>query len=137
MAFELNQLFVDPDIAEKGVWVDFYGDSKLLLASTESKKYKSTLAKLARAHRIQLDEANEDATQLVQAITAEALAKCVLLDWRDVKMDGTVMPYSWEVGKQAMIQSSKFREFVTERAADTSLFRKEVIEEVKKPSSGS
>lgn len=135
--FELDSLFVDPEVGQEGVWVDFYGGSQLKLASIESMKYKSTMAKLARQHRIQLDEANEDSTELVQKITAEALAKCVLLDWKGIQIDGKPVPYTWQVGMDAIQKSSKFRDFVSERAADTSLFKKQLVEEVKKPLSGS
>ena len=138
MAFELDSLFVDPEVGEKGVWVDFYGDSQLKLASIESAKYKSVLAKLARQNRLKMAEENDESAAVMSDVTCEALAKCVLLDWKNIGMKGQQnTPYTWEIGKEALLRSQKFREFVSERAADTSIFKKELVAEVKKPSSGS
>lgn len=134
MSLDIDDLFVDDDVAEEGVWVEFYKGSMLKLASMESPKYKALMAKLARKNRIQLDDANEESTFLVQRITAEALSKAVLLDWKGVHMGGEEnVPYTPERGATAILRSSKVRDFVTDRANDPSLFKKKVIETVKKP----
>jgi hypothetical protein len=138
MAFELDSLFIDPEIGEKGVWVDFYGDSKLKLASIESAKYKSLLAKLARQNRLKMAEENDESNAVMADVTCEALARCVLLDWKGIGIAGQAdVPYTWQMGKDALLKSQKFREFVSDRAADTTIFKKELVEEVKKPLSGS
>ena len=138
MAMNLEDLFVDQEVGESGVWVDFYNGSKLKLASSENAKYKALLAKLARKHRLQLDQSNDDSTALIQEITSEALAKHVLLDWEGVSLGGEAnAKYTPEKGKIALLNAPKLREFVTDQAADNTNFKKKIIEDVKKPSAGS
>jgi hypothetical protein len=138
MPYDLESLFVDPNIGEEGVWEEFYGGSSLKIASIENPKYKAHIAALAKKNRVKLDDSNEDAADLVADITAEALAKHVLKDWKGINIGTeTNAPYTWERGKEVIRRSAKFREFVQDRANDTSLFKKKVVEEVKKPLSGS
>jgi len=138
MSFALDDLFIDEDVSKEGVWVEFYGNSKLKVGSTDAGPYKAKLAKLARAHRIQLDDSNPDSFQLIQNITAEALATEVLFDWKGIRMNNQDdIPYTPALGKEALLRSSKLRDFVTEKAAETTLFRREVVESLKKSSNGS
>jgi hypothetical protein len=137
MSLDLNDLFVDPEVGQEGVWVDFYNGSRLKVASTESPKYKSYLAKLARQNKLQLDDANDDSAALVQEITADALSKHVLLDWESVSISGQPnVAYTPEIGKQALLMAPKLREFVMDQAGSSNLFKKKVVEEVKKSSDG-
>lgn len=137
MSFDLDELFIDEDVAKEGVWVEFYNDSKLKLGSTESPKYKSALAKLARQNRVALDDSNPQSFSLIQSITAEALATNVLLDWKGIRMNGQDdIPYTPALGKDALLRSSKLRDFVTEKAAEAGLFRKEVAEKAGNSSPG-
>ena len=138
MSFELEELFIDEAVGEAGTWVDFYNGSRLKIASSENAKYKAYIAKLARKHRLQLDQSNDDSTALIQDITAEALAKFVLLDWEKVSLGGQQnVPYTPELGKQALLSAPKLKDFVTDQAADNTNFKKEQVEAVKKPTAGS
>jgi hypothetical protein len=129
MSFNLDDLFVDEDVSKEGVWVDFYSGAKLKISSTDSNTYKSKLAKLARQNRVALDDSNPAAFEVIQAITAEALASEVLLDWSGINMDGEEnVAYTPARGKSALLRSSKLRDFISEKAAETALFRKEVAE---------
>ena len=90
--FNFGELMVDEGSAKDGVWVDFYGGSRLRIASTNSPSYKSKLTKLARANKLILDDSNPENYEAVQRITAEALATTVLLDWQGIHWpngDGT------------------------------------------------
>jgi hypothetical protein len=137
MSFNLESLFLDDEVGESGVWVNFYNGSRLKIASSENPKYKAYLSKLARHHKLQLDQANDDSTALVQEITAEALAKHVLLDWEKVTLGGQEnVKYTPELGKQALLSAPKLREFVIDQANDTENFRRKQVEAVKKPTSG-
>lgn len=136
--FALDTLFVDQDAASEGVWVDFFGGSRLKIGSTESKLYKAHLARLAKKNRIALDDSNADSVELVSAITAEALAAEVLKDWSGINLANQEnVPYSPALGKEALLKSGKLRDFVIDRAGDPSLFQKALIEETKKPLLGS
>lgn len=137
MSMKIDDLFIDQELGEAGVWVDFYNGSRLKLASSENPKYKAYLAKLARKHRLQLDQTNDDSTSLIQEITAEALSKHVLLDWSGVSLgDEAETKYTPEVGKLALLRAPKLREFVTDQAGDNTNFKQELVSAVKKPSAG-
>lgn len=124
IGFDLDSLFVDQDTASQGVWVDFYGGSRLKIGSTESPKYKSLLARLAKKNRIALDDANEESFALIQDLTCEALASEVLKGWEHINLGGQKdVPYTPAIGKQALLASAKLRDFVTDRAADPALFQ--------------
>ena len=138
MSLQLDDLFVDEELGEAGVWVNFYNGSRLKLASSENAKYKAYLAKLARKHRLELDQSNDDSTQLIQEITAEALAKHVLLDWEKVAIGGQAdAKYTEELGKLAILKAPKLKDFILDQAADNTNFLKGQIEQVKKPTNGS
>ncbi len=137
--FNFGELMTDASSAKEGVWVDFYGGSRLRIASTHSPSYKSKLTKLARTNRLILDDSNPDNYEAVQKITAEALATTVLLDWEGIhwpQPDGTLIrnaPYSPKLGMEALLTSDKFRDFVTEEAGRISNFKKDLAEAAKKP----
>lgn len=138
LGFNFADLMVDDGLSKEGVWVDFYGGSKLKIASTSSPAYKSKLTKLARANKLILDDSNPDNFEAVQRITAEALATTVLLDWEGIHWpnpDGTVtynIAYTPKLGMQAL-RTDKFRDFVVEEAGRISNFKKEIGDAVKKP----
>lgn len=134
--FDLDSLFVDPAQGEEGVWVDFYSGSQLKIAYSENKKYKARLAKLAKQHRLELDDSNEESYELIQRITCQAMAENLLLDWKGIVIGGVEKPYTKELGFQALASYPKLREFVSEKAADPQTFKAKTVERVKKPSSG-
>lgn len=137
--FNFGELLTDETTAKEGVWVDFYGGSRLKIASTHSPAYKSKLTKLARANRLILDDSNPENFEAVQKVTAEALATTVLLDWEGIHWpnpDGTTtrnVVYNPKLGMQALLKSDKFRDFVTEEAGRISNFKGNLIDAAKKP----
>ncbi len=132
MSFDIDELFTNQDLETEGVWVDFYADSKIKIASTDSKAYKSELANLARKHKLQLDTDNEDYFDLIDDLTCEALAKHVVKDWKGINLGNEKdVPYSPSVGKKVLLKSSKFRAFVEEAASDHKTFKDAVVETVK------
>lgn len=132
MAFNLDELYVDPGRAAQGVWVDCFSGSKLKLAYSEGKAYKARLAKLYRQNRLEIDDTNEDSWDRIQEVTARALAECVLLDWEGIVINGEEVKYTVELGTQVLQQYPKLREFVIEKAAEPSTFREGLISKVKK-----
>jgi hypothetical protein len=138
MGFDLDTLFVDQSAATSGVWVDFFGGSALKLGSTEGKKYKSLLARLAKKNRIALDDSNEESFELIQEITAKAMASVILLDWEGINWPDEAgnlienIPYTKERGEKALAAADQLREFVSEQAGKANLFKDAVIEEAVK-----
>jgi len=140
--FNLADLFVDNERSEKGVWVDYYSGAQLLLASLDSIGYKSELARLARANKLILDEHNPDQFEAIRKITCEALAKKVLLDWRNIHLpneQGEIqrnVKYTWQIGMQCLLRSEVFKDFVTGEADKLDNYREEVVKAAKKPPAG-
>jgi hypothetical protein len=138
MSFNLGDLMIDERASKQGVWVDWLGGSRLKLASTSSHQYKATIARLYKANRLQLDDSNPNNYQLIQEISAEALASTVLLDWEGISWpnpDGTITdnaPYTKALGKEAISKVDALREFVSEKAGTASLFKAEIVEEATK-----
>jgi uncharacterized protein (DUF885 family) len=135
MSFDLTSLAIDESVSKDGVWVDFLGDSRLKISSTNSNKYKAAVAKLYKENRLRLDDSNSENFRLIQEITAKALARHVLMDWQGINFldkDGNVVeniPYSPEVGERALLKVDQLREFVSEQAGRPGLFKKEIVEE--------
>ena len=137
MSFDLDSLYVDPSRGEEGVWVDFFSGAQLKIAYSEGKKYKAALARLAKQHRLELDDSNENSFDLIQNITAQAMAEHLLLDWKGIVIGGEEKPYTKELGRLVLSSHAKLREFVSEKAGDPKTFSQKIIEKAKKPSSGS
>lgn len=130
--FDLDQDVFDPEMSDKGTTVEFFNGSTLTLASTENKRYKSLLARKAKQHKLQLDTTNEDSFELVNRITCEALAKHVLLGWTGINFKGKQnVPYTIEVGIEALMASKTLREFVIDQAGTAANFQKTVVDTVK------
>lgn len=121
--FDLSSDFFDPSLVDVGVWIPFFSGSSLHLAAYENKRHQAERTRLARSHRLQLDQANEDATGLVMRITCQALAKHVLLGWKGIKINGEFVPYTVENGMDALMRSQKLRDFVTEQSQLASNFQ--------------
>lgn len=132
MSFDIEKLFADATLETEGVWVDFYSDSRLKVASTDAKAYKSELANQARKHKLQLDTDNEDYFDLIDELTCDALSKHVLKDWEGINIGSeNDVPYTPALGKKVLMQSSKLRSFVEEAAADHKTFKGMAMEEAK------
>lgn len=137
MAYDITQDFTDASLVTDGVWVDFFGGSRLLVASTDSPKYKAHLSRLAQKNKVRLDSTNEETVGLVQKITCESLAKHVLLGWEGIaEKDGSPVPYSKEKAFEYLMGSTKLRDFVQSESDRTSNFQVIEAEEVGKPSAG-
>ena len=129
---DLEDLTLDPTRAQEGEWVDFRGGSKLLIASTDSPKYKGAMASLARRHKLDLDDENPEFADLIQDLTCEALSTTVLLSWEGINMGGKALAYSQAVAKEVLLHAPAIRAFVEEYAGRTSNFNMKAVEKAKK-----
>lgn len=144
MAFSLNSTFVDSNKEKSGIWVEFFEGSELKIASKDSPMYKAYLANLARKNKVKIGEKNvrPETMELMQLVTCDAMAKHLLLDWKGIALDvggedgAEEVPYSYDTGKMALLNSHELFDFVDEVADDSSRFAAAQEEEVKKPSSG-
>lgn len=136
MGFNLNSTFTDSNLERTGVWADYYGGSRLKIASKESPEYKAYLAKLAQRNRVKIGTKDPTPEQMVllRQVMSDAMAKHLLLDWENISLNGEdAVPYSFETGKMVLLNSNELYEFVDSVADDNSQFRIAQEEEVKKP----
>jgi hypothetical protein len=137
MGFDISSTFIDDNTAENGVWVDFYDEARLLIASTENPKYRASLAKSARANKVRLDgDPHPDTIKMTTQITCKAMADHVLLGWEGVTQGGVAVEYSKAKAYEFLLKSPQLREFVSDQAGSNSLFNSVTAEEVGKPSAG-
>lgn len=135
MGLSLESISLDEAAADAGRWFTFMG-SRLLIGSTDSPKYRGALAKLAREHKIELDDSNPEFFGLMQEITCEALSQHVLKDWEGITIAGEERTYTSALGKHALLTSPPLRSFVDEQGGRVENYKAEVIEQAKKSSPG-
>lgn len=113
-------------LQDQGVWTEFAG-SKFKIAHAGNMLFQRTLNRLQLPHRRQIERGNIDPA-VSHDILCKAIAKGLLLDWKDVvKSDGTQVPYSEEFGAQALKNNTDLREYIQEFASDLENYRIERI----------
>ena len=126
----------DPDREKDGVWEDLGNNARVLVASTESPRYREAFANIGRATRRRIDRGvlsdDEDA-----ALMSGILAKTILLDWENLSVKGETIPYSTENAMKYLRDFPKFRRYITELASEEARFRHEEREDAAKNSSKS
>lgn len=112
---------------DTGSWVEFK-DSHFLIASSSSLKFLRTMARLQKPYKRKI-ERNEMDPGDQQKILIQAISESVLLDWKGVQNStGNEVPYSKDLGAQALKNDPEFREFVMEISSDLANFKQEESE---------
>lgn len=133
-SFNLDALVMDDKISESGVWVDFYQGSKLKIASSDSRRYKSALSREAKKHRIEMDDSNPENYDIIMKVTCKVQAEHILLDWKGIDFQGKEdVQYTPEMGMLALLSSPKLRDFIGEKSNEVDIFKAKTVEAVKKP----
>lgn len=133
-SFNLDTLVMDDKISESGVWVDFYQGSKLKIASSDSRRYKSALSREAKKHRIEMDDSNPENYDIIMKVTCKVQAEHILLDWKGIDFQGKEdVQYTPEMGMLALLSSPKLRDFIGEKSNEVDIFKARTVEAVKKP----
>lgn len=132
---DLSVFETDKDLEVSGVWVDLdKGDgSALLIARIGNTRFNTAVRERMRPYRrmIQSGKMSED-TQ--EEILTEVMAETILLDWKNIKLNGKTLKYSPKQACDLMRKLPDFRELVTEIANSMDTFRKEEVEEDEKNS---
>ena len=116
-SFNLMSLAPDHNMAEDGVWLDFFDDSRLKIAQAQNLKHQAFLNSQYKIHRRKIDLDNKAADDLSEHITLEGLAKFVLKDWENITIgDVENVAYTPELGLQAMIDVPVLRKEVEEQS---------------------
>lgn len=113
-----------------GVWADF-GGGRFKIAHTNNMVFQREMTRLQAPFRKKLDKGTLDPkTQL--DIMCKAMARGILLDWRNVGSGGQEIPFSEEAAIKVLTHNSELREFVQDFALDLENYREEEVEETGK-----
>lgn len=111
----------------EGVWIPGPDGAEFLIARMGNENFKKLSTELAKPHRrlIQLNRLDD---KIVQEITAEVMARTILLGWKGVKEAGKPVEYSPETAKRWLLAYKDFAEFISGVAATQSLYQDELEE---------
>ena len=128
------QYATDPIKEIEGVWTDDLGGGlQLRIARLKNPNFRKLYQKLTKPYERQIrNRTLDDATE--NAILAKCLAKTVLLDWKNMKVAGEIIPYSYEAALKILSDDTlgDFRDQVVDLANEVELFRAEQMEEAEK-----
>lgn len=119
------------EVFRNSAWGTFRG-SKFLVAPTSDIAFQRTFNRLQAPHRKSIERGKLDPA-IAQEITVEAMAKNMLLDWKDVvDAEGKEVEYTEALGVQVLTSQLDLREFIQEFSADIENFRAVEKEEMGK-----
>lgn len=109
---------------EQGVWVKGPEGAEFLIARQGNKAFARLAGDLTKPHRKLIEMGKAD-DALIHDIAAEVTSRTVLLDWRGVKEDGKVLPYSPEAAKRLLIEVPDFADLIAGYSRSIALFQDE------------
>lgn len=106
----------------EGVWV-LIGGSEFLITRSNNRAYRKNLAEKLEANAAALDADTEESEALDNRLMAEVLAETILLDWKNVKVDGKATKYSVKAATLVMTEMPDFAELIRNQAGNIDNFR--------------
>jgi len=118
---ELNSIRIDQKKCNNGIWVDYEGDIKLLIARKPNPQYQDYLHELISNHPGEISKGND------KDITMQAVAKHILLGWKNLSDDGKPIKYSPKKALELLRDPSlrDLYEFILISAHDREAYRLE------------
>lgn len=121
-------MVVDAAKEQAGVWIDYDDQTKFLIGSMTSRRYKE-------AYQEGLDETRRKSRRLTneqaEALQIQVFSKAVVLDWKGVTHGGAVYPCTPENVAYVLTNCPQVREFVIAAAANHENFKLEQVEAAK------
>lgn len=116
---------IDSSKKSEGTWVEFQG-AMFLIAHASRLSFQRELAKLQQPYIRKIEKGTMD-PEVSLDIVSKALAKHILLDWKDVGSQGEELKYTPELGERVLKMNDELREFVSSASSDIDNFRREAI----------
>lgn len=128
MSLDLENLAIDTEKEEDGVWVEVGESAKLLIAHWGNKAFTAAMRRYVtpKQHRLKNMPEHE-----ADALMAKVVVETILLDWQGLTLGGQEVPYS-KAKAIELLTSRKFRSFrelVESLAKDDEQFRLAEMEE--------
>ena len=116
---DISEKRTDADKEVGGVWIDFDGETRLLIARYLNPEHKQYVQKAMAPYKRQMrnDAVGDD---VYKRIDAKGMARHVLLNWEGMKEAERLLS---DPGLEF------FSDFVRETAQDLSLYRQQEVEE--------
>jgi uncharacterized protein YpuA (DUF1002 family) len=130
---KLSKIKRDANAAENGVWVNcVIDDICVKVAAENNKRYTDEIQRLMKPHQKSYKN-NPSFNDIFTDIQNKAMAKAILLDWKNMQNDdGTTLEYS-EAAAYTLLkdpENKEFRDLIMSLAAENEVFRKEVADEL-------
>lgn len=124
--FDINN--VDKEQTRNGVWTEFNSGS-FLIAHTSSLAFQREFSRLQQPYLKKIERGTID-PEVSTSILCKAMAKGLLLDWKDVGSGNKKLPYTVEMAAKVLESNQDLREFVMEYSTNLENFRsEEMLEE--------
>ena len=139
-SFDIMSLKADENLAEDGVWLEFYGNSRLKIAQNQNTKHQAYINNQYKIHRRKLDMEDKNADKLAEKISTEGAARHLLKDWEGITVNGAPQDYSVDLAIQLMVQIPTLKKEVEDQSRRLQNFQTQAdeadIEDVKPISPG-
>ena len=124
---DLNKLKTNKAKEAEGVWIDGPDDVKIKVTRWFNQKHKEYLTKNGSQIRALAAVGMPIESESI-ALNRKAVANCILLDWKNVQMDGKdLTPYKALDAEAVFEQVPDFFQFVITAAQDMQNFRDEAV----------
>jgi hypothetical protein len=100
---------------EEGVWVEGPDGAQFLIARMGNKRAQKLADRLMRPHR-SAQRKGSLADDVLVSVTRKVMAEAILLDWKGVKIDAKITPYTPELGLRLFEEIPDFVEFISDYA---------------------
>jgi len=120
---ELNTFQSDPELEEKGVWRPIGNGAEALIARVGNKKFRSLIRRKLKSNRAIIEQEDDLAEEVSEEVMIEVYAHTVLLDLKNVSIDGKPLDrYTPELGIK-LLKMRDFRDRIKSYAEDAEAFR--------------
>lgn len=124
---DIGKLRTDEDAEIHGVWRSL-GDAEFKVARLGNNRYQQYLAK-------KLPEVSDEPTKR-DHLVIDAMARFILVDWKNVQLDGEELPYSYENALK-VLEIKDFRTTIQMYSTQDEEYRTETLKKKQSESSQS
>ena len=90
---DFGKSFADPELEKEGVWVDYLDGASVRLARAGNVNFSRMYSNKMKPHRRQQDDGTLD-PDIETKILCEVMAETILLDWKQITVEGKEFKYS-------------------------------------------
>lgn len=124
---ELGKMFgTDKAKEQNGVWFKGPKETEYLVARQGNKNYTKLVSELTKPYRALIEKGLADPATLNE-ISAEAMSRTVLLDWRGITDGGKPLDYTPAIGKQWLLELPDFADFIFACSKNVAAYQAEEL----------